>query len=190
MDQSEAFRKIPRIFYDRPAQKVAQDLLGTYLVRRLADRVLIGRVVEVEAYLGIHDKASHSSRGRTPRTEVMFGPPGHAYIYLIYGIHHCLNIVTDRIGSASAVLIRALQPIEGINARTQGPGLLTRAMKIDRTLNGIDLTSSLCMYLAEGIQVSAGDIVSCPRIGVDYAGDWASKPLRFYIRGSRWISKP
>lgn len=190
VDQTGLHRKLQRTFYDKRAEIVAPALLGAYLVRRLKGKMLVGRIVEVEAYLGVEDKASHSSRGRTRRTEVMFGAPGHAYVYLIYGIHHCLNVVTDHAGTASAVLIRALEPVQGIDARTQGPGLLTRAMGIDRSLNGVDLTSDSSVYLAEGVTPRSGNVVTRPRIGVDYAGDWATRPLRFYIRGNRWVSKP
>src|SRR3954463_6352376 len=117
-------RPLPRDFYDRPADVVARELLGALLLRRTGDRLRIGRIVETEAYLGPHDLAAHSARGRTPRTEVMFGPPGHAYVYLIYGIHHCLNVVTEAEGHAAAVLIRALEPIRVVEGNTKGPGLL------------------------------------------------------------------
>src|SRR3954467_6947943 len=114
--------KLPRAFYDRDTIQVAQDLLGKYLVYNRGGVERIGRIVEAEAYLGPHDLAAHSSKGRTPHTEVMFGPPGHAYVYLIYGMHNCLNAVTGSDGVASAVLIRALEPLSNVNASTNGPG--------------------------------------------------------------------
>src|ERR1700690_3883173 len=130
-------RKLPRSFYDRDTIVVARELLGKYLVH--GGRV--GRVVEVEAYLGPHDLAAHSSKGFTERTKVMFGPPGHAYVYFIYGMYHCMNVVTEPEGTASAVLLAPVEPLEGIEGRTQGPGLLCRAMHIDKRLNAHDLLS-------------------------------------------------
>src|SRR5512135_892159 len=129
-------RKLRRDFYDRDAVSVARDLLGKYLVHRSGGVERIGRIVEAEAYLGPHDLAAHSSKGLTPRTKIMFGPPGHAYVYFIYGMYYCVNVVTEREGHASAVLLRALEPVENIEARTNGPGLLCRALGIDRRLNG------------------------------------------------------
>ncbi len=128
-------RKLPRAFYDRDPVTVAQELLGKALVHAADGVQRVGRIVEVEAYLGPHDLAAHSSRGLTERTKVMFGPPGHAYVYLIYGIHCCMNVVTQAEGQASAVLLRALEPVKNVEGRTQGPGLLCRAMGIDRRLN-------------------------------------------------------
>ena len=176
-------KKLPRTFYSRPADIVAQDLLGKYLILNKK----IGKIVEVEAYLGPHDLAAHSAKGLTPRTQVMFGPAGYAYVYLIYGIHHCMNVVTEREGMASAVLIRALEPIQQIDLRTQGPGLLCKALQINKSHNGHDLLSK-DFYLAEG-NSEAFDIVARPRIGVDYAGAWAKKPLRFYIKNNPFISR-
>src|ERR1035437_4839232 len=130
-------RKLPRSFYDRDTIAVAKELLGKYLVH--GGRV--GRIVEVEAYLGPHDLAAHSARGLTERTKTMFGPPGHAYVYLIYGMHHCMNVVTEREGNGAAVLLRAVEPVKNLAAKTNGPGLLCRALEIDRRLNGQDLLS-------------------------------------------------
>ena len=115
---SAAMRKLPRSFYDRDTITVARELLGKYLVH--GERV--GRIVEVEAYLGPHDLAAHSARGLTGRTKVMFGPPGHAYVYFIYGMYHCMNVVTEREGHASAVLLRAIEPVRHVGGRTCGPG--------------------------------------------------------------------
>lgn len=183
-----AHHKLPRAFYARDTITVARELLGKYLVRVTGAVERIGKIVEVEAYLGPHDLASHSSKGRTRRTEVMFGPPGCAYVYLIYGMHHCTNVVTEPEGSGSAVLLRALEPISNVDSRTQGPALLSKAMHIDRSLTGHDLLSD-DFYLAEPPEPAAFDIVFTPRIGVDYAGEWADEPLRFYIAGNPFVSR-
>jgi DNA-3-methyladenine glycosylase len=179
---------LPRDFYNRDAEAVARDLLGKHLARRQGGELRVGRVVETEAYLGPHDLASHSSRGRTARTEVMFGPPGHAYVYLIYGIHHCVNAVTGPDGHASAVLIRALEPVQGIEGNTKGPGLLCRALGIDRTCNGLDLLGD-ALFLAEPEAPEPFEVVAGPRVGVAYAGQWAARPLRFSIRGNPFVSR-
>src|ERR1700757_1257347 len=141
-------KKLPRAFYDRDTITVAKELLGKYLVHLDKGVKRIGKIVEVEAYLGPHDLAAHSAKGLTPRTQVMFGPPGHAYVYLIYGMYFCMNVVTEKEGHASAVLIRALEPIQNIHTRTQGPGLLCKAMGIDKHLHGHDLLSN-DFYIAE-----------------------------------------
>ena len=182
-------RKLPRDFYDRETVAVARALLGKCLVHRSNGVTRVGRIVEVEAYLGPHDLAAHSARGLTPRTRVMFGPPGHAYVYLIYGMYHCMNVVTQAEGRASAVLLRAVEPVRNVDERTQGPGLLCKAMAIDRRLNGHDLTST-DFYVADDGAAGRVTIVKRPRIGVDYAGHWARRLLRFYIRGNPFISRP
>jgi DNA-3-methyladenine glycosylase len=179
---------LPRAFYDRDPIDVARELLGKQLVLRQGGVERIGRIVETEAYLGPHDLAAHSARGRTARTEVMFGPPGHAYVYLIYGMHHCMNVVTQAEGLASAVLLRALEPVSHLDGRGNGPGLLCKAMGIDRRLNGHDLLSAE-FHITEPSQSARIAIVRRPRIGVDYAGHWAKRLLRFYIRGNAWISR-
>lgn len=179
---------LPRGFYDRDAITVAHELLGKVLVHRTAGLVRAGRIVEVEAYLGPHDLAAHSARGRTARTEVMFGPPGHAYVYLIYGMHHCMNVVVEAEGRAAAVLLRAVEPVTGLESRTQGPGLLCRAMHIDRRHNGLDLLGETLSVTDPG--GPAFRITKRPRIGVDYAGHWARRLLRFYIRGNPFVSRP
>jgi DNA-3-methyladenine glycosylase len=179
---------LARSFYNRPAETVARELLGTLLAHRVDGDLRVGRIVEAEAYLGPHDLAAHSARGRTARTEVMFGPPGHAYVYLIYGIYNCLNVVTEPEGHASAVLIRALEPIQSIEGSTKGPGLLCRALAIDRRLNGHDLLSD-DFFVAATDRSEPFTIVARPRIGVDYAGEWAAKPLRFYIEGNPFVSR-
>jgi DNA-3-methyladenine glycosylase len=181
-------RRLPRAFYDRDTIAVARDLLGKCLVHRADGVARIGRIVEVEAYLGPHDLAAHSARGLTERTRVMFGPPGYAYVYLIYGIYHCVNVVTQAEGTASAVLLRALEPVKNLEGRTQGPGLLCKAMGIDRRLNGHDLVSTRFCIADDGA-LERRAIVKRPRIGVDYAGHWAKRLLRFYIRGNAFVSR-
>jgi DNA-3-methyladenine glycosylase len=181
-------KKMPRDFYDRDTVLVAKDLLGKYLVHISQGVEKIGKIVEVEAYLGPHDLAAHSSRGRTPRTEIMFGPPGHAYVYMIYGMYFCMNVVTEHEGYAAAVLLRALEPIQNISERTQGPGLLCKAMQIDKKLNGHDLLSKT-FFIVDPNNNEKISIVKRPRIGVDYAQEWAQKPLRFYIKSNPFVSR-
>ena len=180
---------LPRSFYDRDTIEVARDLLGTHLVHISHGVKRVGRIVEVEAYLGPHDLAAHSSKGLTERTKVMFGPPGHAYVYLIYGMHHCMNVVTEREGHGAAVLLRALEPIQNLEGRTQGPGLLCRAMGITKALNAHDLRSSQ-FYVTARSEDETPRIVKRRRIGVDYAGTWARRHLRFYIKDNPFVSRP
>ena len=182
-------RKLECAFYARPAIEVAPELLGQYLVHVVDGTERIGRIVEVEAYLGEHDRAAHSSKGLTPRTRIMFGPPGRAYVYMIYGLHFCMNVVVGQEGEAAAVLLRALEPLSGIEARTQGPALLCKAMGIDKRFNGFDLSSSE-LYLAAPDRKLPFRIVRRPRIGVNYAGVWARRLLRFYIGGNAYVSRP
>ena len=181
-------RRLPRRFYDRDTILVARELLGKYLVHVTGGVERVARIVETEAYLGPHDRAAHSARGLTARTRVMFGPPGHAYVYLIYGMHHCLNVVTEREGHASAVLLRAIEPVRNVSGRTGGPGLLCRAMGIDRRLNGHDLLSD-DLYIVEAGRPAPFKIIKRPRVGVDYAGVWARRLLRFYIKGNVHVSQ-
>jgi DNA-3-methyladenine glycosylase len=191
--------KLPRSFYEQNTLDVARKLLGKYLVRRHADGTTIGRIVETEAYIGPEDKACHASRGRTARTEVMFGPAGHAYVYLVYGFHHMLNIVTEQKDFPAAVLIRAVEPVRGFALMekrrgieetrqfTSGPGKLCEAFAIDRTLNGGDLCGRV-LYIRDNGE-STPVIVAKPRVGVDYAGKWKHKPWRFLISGDPFVSK-
>ncbi len=181
-------RKLPREFYDRDTVIVAKELLGKLLVRVVRGKPRIGKIVETEAYLGAHDLAAHSARGRTKRNEVMFGPPGFAYVYLIYGMYFCMNVVTEREGRASAVLLRAVEPILNITERTSGPGLLCRAMAIDRRLNGRDLLSD-DFFIAPSADDLQFSTIKRPRIGVNYAGAWANRHLRFYIKGNPFVSR-
>ena len=184
-----AMRKLPRSFYDRNTTLVARELLGKLLVRVEAGVERIGKIVEVEAYLGPHDLAAHSSRGLTERTRVMFGLPGHAYVYFIYGMYHCVNVVTEREGHASAVLLRALEPVKNVDGRTNGPGLLCRAMHIDRRFNGHDLLSQ-DFFITAPPKSEKFTVIKRPRVGVDYARHWAKRHLRFYIKNNPYISRP
>ena len=159
-------QKLPRSFYDRDTVVVAQELLGKFLIHAFNGVKRVGKIVEVEAYLGSHDLAAHSARGLTERTKVMFGPPGHAYVYLIYGMYHCMNVVTER----------------------EGPGLLCRSMQIDRSLNGYDLLDDR-FFIAEAEAGEAFSIAKRPRIGVDYAKQWAKRHLRFYIKSNPFVSR-
>lgn len=180
-------RKLEHCFYCRPAIELAQALLGKVLVHRTPEGVLRARIVETEAYLGPHDLAAHSSKGRTKRTEVMFGPAGHAYVYFIYGMYEMFNIVASGKGDGQAVLIRAAEPLDGWAADLSGPGKLARAMRITRADNALDLTGDK-LYLLNG---STGQvrIARSPRIGVDYAGVWKDELLRFYDADSKSVSK-
>lgn len=192
--------KIPRSFYEQSTLEVARQLLGKHLVRRHPKGTTVGRIVETEAYVGPEDKACHASRGRTARTQIMFGPAGFAYVYLIYGFYHCLNIVTEQIDYPAAVLIRGVEPLKGISLmrarrRTErehnlasGPGKLCQAFAIDRSLNGQDLCGKL-LYLEDGGE-PAPKTLAKPRVGVDYAGRWKHKPWRFLIRNNEFISRP
>jgi DNA-3-methyladenine glycosylase len=182
-------QKLPRSFYDRDTIVVAKELLGKYLIHAARGVERVGKIVEVEAYLGPHDLAAHSTKGLTERTKVMFGPPGHAYVYLIYGMYHCMNVVTEREGHASAVLLRAVEPVKNIEGRTCGPGLLCRAMKIDRRLNAQDLLSDN-FFITSPEKSEPFVTVKRPRIGVDYAKHWAKRHLRFYIKDNPFVSRP
>jgi DNA-3-methyladenine glycosylase len=182
-------RKLPRSFYDRDTITVARELLGKWLVRRSRGVERIARIVETEAYLGPHDLAAHSARGLTERTKVMFGSPGHAYVYFIYGMYHCMNVVTEREGHASAVLLRAVEPVKNVMGRTCGPGLLCRALRIDRRFNAHDLLSD-DFFIAAPPEILPLAIVKRPRVGVDYARHWARRHLRFYLKGNPFVSRP
>jgi len=170
---------LPASFYDRSTVLVARSLLGRYLVRETAGGRRAGRIIEVEAYVGPKDLACHASKGRTKRTDVMFGPPGRAYVYLVYGMYHCLNLVTEQPDYPAAVLIRAVEHESGL---VDGPGRVCRLFEIDRTLNDHDLTIGNKLWIEDrGERIRRTRIGAFPRIGVDYAGPWASKPWRFRI---------
>ncbi|MGN6362940.1 MAG: DNA-3-methyladenine glycosylase [Thermomicrobiales bacterium] len=182
--------RLPRAFYDRPALTVAREALGMVLVRREPAGLQAGRIVEVEAYDGPGDAASHARSGVTGRARIMFGPPGYAYVYLIYGIHHCLNFVTGPVGYPAAILLRGLEPLARITERTNGPGLICRALAIDRCLNGADLTGDELWLEDWGRPVADVDLVARPRVGIKFAGEPSvSRLWRLYERNNRWVSK-
>ena len=185
---------LPRAFYARPTVEVAHALLGKLLVRRppsKAGALRVARIVEVEAYLGVRDAASHARRGPTPRAAIMFGPPGFLYVYLIYGIHNCMNVITETDGVAGAVLLRAAAPVAGVpdlKRPLTGPGKLCAGLDITRLENGLDLTAGGNFYLADDGAPPPRRAASA-RIGVDYAGAWAARKLRFYVPGNPYVSK-
>lgn len=179
-----------RAFFSRPTLRVAKDLVGCRVVHVDPDdgRIRKARIVETEAYVGVRDLACHASKGRTPRTEVMFGAPGHAYLYLIYGLHWCFNVVTEPEGNACAILIRAGEALEQCDGGLSGPGLFTRAMHLDGRRNGEDLTGD-SLWL-EGRAGLMPKIVTGPRVNVGYAGAWAGRPWRFAEDQQSAVSRP
>jgi DNA-3-methyladenine glycosylase len=180
---------LPREFYARDAVAVARDLLGKLLVHQDGPSRRAARIVETEAYHGPDDRASHARFGPTPRAAIMFGPPGFAYVYLIYGTSHCFNVVTGEEGHPSAVLVRAAEPIMGCLHGTTGPGNLCRALAIRRpTHNGLDLAGDV--LFVEGAPPPVERIVRAPRVNVGYAGPWAAKPWRFALEGNPYVSRP
>jgi DNA-3-methyladenine glycosylase len=200
--------RLSRRFYRRDPIALARALLGRRLVRRIGGRRVAGRIVEVEAYLGIPDRAAHTFGGRrTARNQSMWGEAGCAYVYVTYGMHHCLNVVADRPGVPTAVLIRALEPIEGLQIMRQhragrippdrlvptdlcsGPAKLTQALGIDRRLDGADLVTGATLFIERGRAVPADQIVTARRIGVGYAGAWATRRLRFYPLDCAHVSR-
>ena len=173
-------KPIPRAFFNQPTLTVARALIGKYLVRENERRVVAGKIIEVEAYIGARDKACHASKGRTARTDVMFGQAGVAYVYLIYGMYHCLNVVTEREEFPAAVLIRA---VEVDSQLIDGPGRLCRTLEIDRSLHRIDLTIGRSLWFEDrDTDTPRGRVERFPRIGVEYAGEWAKKLWRFRLR--------
>ena len=192
---------LPPEFFDREPRRVARELLGKLIVRRVGRQTLIARVVETEAYLGKNDPAAHSSSGRTARNAVIFGPPGHAYVYFIYGNHYCLNVSCLPDGEAGGVLFRAAEPVAGMETMakardlgvtdlprlTNGPGKLTEALSITRADNGVNLTdASQSLYLAED-DYPKPQVKTTPRIGITKAADLK---LRYIIPNNPYVSKP
>jgi DNA-3-methyladenine glycosylase len=172
-------KRLSRPFFNRPTLTVARSLVGKYLVRENGKERIAGKIIEVEAYVGSQDKACHASKGRTARTEVMFGLPGVAYVYLVYGLHHLLNVVTERADFPAAVLIRAIE-VDG--ELIDGPGKICRELDIDRSLNRLDMTNGRYLWFEDrGATIHRKQIGAFPRIGVDYAGSWAKKPWRFRL---------
>ncbi len=172
---------LPRKFYQRDTLTVAKQLLGCFLVRQIGKKVIRARITEVEAYIGEDDLACHARRGRTKRTEIMYGEPGRAYVYLIYGMYDLLNIVTEKEGFPAAVLIRAVEIVDAPTIKTNGPGKLCRVLKIDRSLNGRDMTKKGELWIEKGHPALKNTIRTTPRIGVDYAGACALYPWRFVL---------
>jgi DNA-3-methyladenine glycosylase len=197
--------KLTHLFYQRPdVVQMSRDLVGKVLCSQIGNQpVTSGMIVETEAYCGRNDKACHANDGlRTQRTETMYQAGGVAYIYLCYGIHHLFNIVTNKKEKADAVLIRAVKPLDGASvilsrrgadslspAVTAGPGRLTEALGITTTLNGTDLTASTIWIEDRNMHFSPDEIDCSPRIGVDYAGDHARRPWRFFLKGCEWVSR-
>jgi DNA-3-methyladenine glycosylase len=194
-------------FFDRPTLTVARDLLGQQLIREIDGQRLSGRIVETEAYIGPDDTASHASKGRTARTEIMFGPPGYTYVYFIYGMHYMLNFITEGVDFPAAVLIRALEPLSGQTAMqthrqrvnhsllkpvnlTNGPGRLCQALRIDKTLNNWPVTSGQKLWLEQAEPVPAEEVAVGPRVGIAYArpGDRIA-PWRFWVRDNPFVSR-
>lgn len=195
-------RKLPRSFYLDDTVSVARALLGCVLWRRIGDVLLAARIVETEAYLGANDLASHARKGlRSARNESMYLPGGHAYVYFTYGMHWCMNVVTQEADTAEAVLLRAAEPLRGVEwirerrpkakrdtELMNGPGKLCAALAIDKALDGIALNSDVLFLTGRNIAVGDADIAVSPRVGVDNSGDAAHWPLRFYLRESRHVS--
>jgi len=198
--------KLKLKFYQQNTFDLAKDLLGKIIIRKYNQHILKVKITETEAYYGFKDQASHASKGKTPRTELMFGQPGRAYIYLIYGMYYCLNIVTENQDLPAAVLIRAAEPINGIKQMiknrkykkqkqfnlknlTNGPGKLCQALKIDKTLNGEKLYSSNKLFLFDDKKNIPLQIKKAKRIGIDYAGKYRDKLWRFYLKDNPFISK-
>ena len=216
---------LKKSFYNRNTLIVAKELLGKFIVRKIGKKEFVGMIVEVEAYNGPKDKASHASRGMTARNAVMFGHPGTAYVYMIYGMYYCFNIVTEEKGCPAAVLVRAVEVVANKNVllefmglprraaprndrEASGPGKFCRVFKIDRKLNGVELTPSTPLLKgglsaiwvearpafvpqATGLRRGKGklQIVAAKRVGVDYAGEYKDKLWRFYIKGNESVSK-
>lgn len=176
-------KKIDRAFFNRPTLKVARQILGCYLVRKIGNKKIRARITEVEAYVGLQDKASHASRGRTPRNEVMFGEPGIYYVYLIYGIYYCLNIVTDKYSYPAAVLIRGVELAKPLSKiKTDGPGKVCRVLQVDKRFNKKDAIKNKQLWFEKGQLAKGEKMMAGKRIGVNYAGGWQHKPWRFYIK--------
>ncbi|MBV9895578.1 MAG: DNA-3-methyladenine glycosylase [Chloroflexi bacterium] len=176
--------RLPRTFYARSTLRVARDLLGKLLVHE--ERC--GRIVEVEAYIGADDRASHARVGRKGRAAIMYGPAGFAYVFQVYGMHFCFNVVTERDDFPGAVLVRAIEPADPTE-RGSGPALVCRALRITRVCDGMDLVTSN-LLIADAPEVADTDVRVGPRVGVDYAGEWAGRPWRFWVANSQHVSRP
>jgi DNA-3-methyladenine glycosylase len=191
---------LPVSFFQRPAEEVAQDLLGRVLVSRLGGVLVAGRIVETEAYLGAGDPASHAWKGRrTPRNEALFGAPGSWYVYRSYGMHWCANLVTAPGDVGGAVLLRAIEPVAGLEEMQRrrggvadrllcaGPGRLAQSLAITRAVDGLAQARATGLWVVTGKPLGSGEVEQSPRIGITRAADW---PLRFAVAGTRWASRP
>jgi len=201
MRRGSSSKKLPRSFYLQPTVTVAKELLGKYIIRKIGKQTLAAKIVEVEAYLGENDPASHAYRGKTKRNDVMFWKGGHLYVYFTYGMHFCCNIVTEEEKKGRAVLIRAVEPIDGIKAMmknremettdnkifnlSNGPAKFCQALNIKREQNGTDLLGK-DIYITQGENVSNSKIISATRIGIN---NGTEKKWRFYIKGNPFVSK-
>lgn len=194
-------KKLGSAFFRRPTLAVARGLLGKYLVVKHGQEILSGKIVETEAYVGEDDLACHASKGRTPRTETLYKEAGTIYVYLIYGMYHCMNIVTERKDFPSAVLLRAVEPAEGIatmkkRRRTEkgvslcsGPGKLCQALGITGSMNGEMVSGDKLWIEDRRVRVHKSDVVATTRVAVDYSGPCKEYPWRFYIKDSAFISR-
>ncbi len=203
-------QKLKRNFYERDSITLARELLGKYIIHNINGEELIGKIVETEAYMGPEDKAAHSyNNRRTPRTEIMYGPAGYAYIFKIYGMYNCMNVVAAHVDEPQAVLVRAIEPTSDLNkisirrygkgydelkrrqiiSLSNGPGKLCLALGIDMANYGDDLCEDR-LYIAEGNREEKFEIVTSKRINIDYAEEAIHYPWRFYIKGNKFVSKP
>lgn len=180
-------KKCDRSFFEQDAETLARGLIGAVLVHLIRGREYRARIVETEAYIGPQDLASHSSKGRTKRTEVMFRQAGHAYVYLVYGLHEMFNVVAGPTGSGQAVLVRAAEPLDGWETNLSGPGKLAKGFRITRTYNGLDLTEDRLFLLHD--PDLRPRIKRTKRIGCDYAGKWKERLLRFIDAESKAVSR-
>lgn len=189
---------LPRSFYERNTVVVARELLGKLLVSKSEDGAIVGKIVEDEAYEGRNDPASHAYRGETPRNKVMFGKPGLSYIYFVYGNHYCLNATTEREGIPGAILIRAVEIVDGFQLARKnrsakslvelanGPGKLTKALGITKVHNGLDLTTSAELFICKSVKDESLEVATSKRIGIKAGSE---KPWRFYMEDSKFVSR-
>jgi DNA-3-methyladenine glycosylase len=194
-------QKLKISFYQQPTFEIAKNLLGKFLIHRSCGIKNIGKIVETEVYYGLDDLASHASKGKTKRTKIMFGPPSRAYIYLVYGIYHCFNIVTEKTNFPAAILIRALEPISPTIANysenihkidskpASGPGKLCNYLKINKSLNGVSLLGNVLYIEDRGVEILENNIVATKRIGINYAKHCINYNWRFYIKNNNFVSK-
>lgn len=181
-------RPLPRSFYARDALALARALIGCFIVHETRGAARVARIVETEAYRGPKDLACHARAGLTRRTRALLGPPGHAYVFLVYGMHECFNVVGLAEGRGHAVLVRAVEPVLGVDAKSSGPGLAARALGITRAHDGADLVTGSLFVAARAKRPARIEVTA--RVGVAYAGAWADKPWRFLDPTSAYVSRP